>query len=216
MSAPALQVLIADPQYLIREGLKQILLRQARIQVAAEASNQKEMHAWLRLHRPDVVVMDYSANGGFRPDDVRRIRRDSPQSEVLLISSDLEKEKVLAALQYGAKGFLTKECDEQEITDAVQAVSQKEKFFCNKVLDIILDRPLEVETNGSACDPLKITEREIDVIRCMAEGLKAEEIARQLNLSKHTVYTHRKNIKRKLALKTGAEIVRYAVQAKLV
>ena len=215
MNGDKLKILIADPQYLIRVGLRQLLSSSDCWEVVGEVADRNSLYQWLEENHSDVVLLDYGWTGDFSPADVRRIRREQPDCEVVVISSDLEKEKVVKAQAYGAKGFLTKACDEEEIMGAIEAVAQKEKFFCNKVLNILLPRDTS-KIAGKPCDPTRISEREIEIIRCMAAGLKADEIARRLSLSKHTVYTHRKNIKRKLALRNAAEIVHYAVKANLV
>jgi len=209
------QILIADAQYLIRAGLKQLVDGREDLEVIAEVSDTQGLWEQLNTHQPHVVLMDYGWMGVFSPDDVKRIKQLWPQIEVVVISGDLEKKKINQALGYGAKGFLTKTCDADEILGAITAAAQGEQFLCNKILDIVLERK-NGQRQGNPCDPMNISAREIEIIRYMAAGLKADEIADALSLSKHTVYTHRKNIKRKLALNNAAEIVHFAVKANWV
>ena len=142
-------------------------------------------------------------------------RNLSPDSEVLIISSDINRTKVMTALQYGAKGFLTKECGEVEILGAIRATANAEKFFCNTVLDIVLDRQLS-EGDTEDCSPVKFTDREIEIISLMAQGANAQKIADTLSLSVHTIYTHRKNIRKKMGASTAAEVILYAIRTGLV
>jgi two-component system invasion response regulator UvrY len=208
-------IVIADPQLLAREGLKVLIAHRQNMQVVAEAETHSQLDEVLSAHRPDVLVMDYSASGVFSPGDVEHVKEMRPLAEILIISADLDKEKVKAAMGFGAKGFLTKDCGEMEILGALEATSRGEKFFCNKVLDIILERE-EVQTTAGPCDPVNFTERELEIVRLMAKGHNAQEIADILVLSVHTVYTHRKNIHKKLGVSNATEVVLHAIRSGLV
>ena len=205
-------VLIADAQYLIRTGLKALIAAQSDMEVVATATHSSELSHQLPAASAAIVLMDYSGESGFNPEDIGHIRRQYPDSQVVVISSDLQQGKVLRALSLGARGFLTKYCDDTEILEAVRAAAEGKKFFCQTVLDIILEKDEE----DSSCEPVQLSARELEVIRLMADGLKAQTIAQQLHLSVHTVYTHRKNILRKLGAQNAAEVIRYAYQARLV
>ena len=212
------KILIADSAYLVREGLKSVLSGQPAIQIAGEAAHRKELFRQLPLSRPDLVILDYhTPNQAFSIEDVREIKEISPETEVLIISSWLDKEKVMQVLRFGAKGFLLKECDETEIMGAIHAIGKDEKFFCGKVLDIILERQeAKQDQDGDACEPTNLTQRETEIVRLMAEGASTNTIADALSLSVHTVYTHRKNIMRKLGVKTASEVILYAINTALI
>lgn len=208
-------IIIADPQLLAREGLKVLIAHRPNMQVVAEADSHNQLDQVLTTHRPDVLVMDYSASDVFSPKDVEHVKDMRPLAEILIISSDLDKDKVKTAMGFGAKGFLTKDCGEMEILGALEATSRGEKFFCNKVLDIILERE-DVPSTAGPCDPVNFTGRELDIVRLMAKGHNAQEIADTLALSVHTVYTHRKNIHKKLGVSNATEVVLHAIRSGLV
>lgn len=210
-----INIILADPQLLVREGFKSLMAGKKNMRVVAEASDRGELSHALSEYRPDVLVMDYSAAGAFSPADVEIIKEARPLAEILIISADLDKVKVKQAMAFGAKGFLTKDCGEMEIFGALEATSRGEKFFCNKVLDIILERE-EPNPDKGPCDPVRFTEREIDIVRLMAKGQNAQEIANSLSLSVHTVYTHRKNIHKKLGVSNATEVVLHAIKSGLV
>ena len=109
--------------------------------------------------------------------------------------------------------FLTKECDETEILDAVMATAKNERFFCSKILNYILEKSFN---KSISCKPSPLSQREVEIVRLIAKGLIAKEIADRLNLSTHTVYTHRKNIMSKLKVKSASELVLYAVNNGIV
>jgi DNA-binding NarL/FixJ family response regulator len=208
-------IIIADPQLLAREGLKVLLANRPNMEVVAEAETRAQLDLVLSEHRPDVLAMDYSAGDVFSPQDIEHIKEARPLAEILIISSDLDKEKVKTAMRLGAKGFLTKDCGEMEILGALEATSRGEKFFCNKVLDIILERE-ELQPTTGPCDPVNFTARELDIVKLMVDGKNAQEIADKLALSVHTVYTHRKNIHKKLGVSNATEVVLHAIRSGLV
>ncbi|MFK7921947.1 MAG: LuxR C-terminal-related transcriptional regulator [Bacteroidia bacterium] len=207
-------ILIADNAFLVREGIKAVVADSKSIHVIGEARNEKELHLNVSQHKPDVVIIDYRAGKAFSTDSVRDLIERSPSTNVLVISSDLERRQVISVLEYGVLGFLLKECDEEEILGAIKAVAAGEKFFCSKVLDILLERTMNPAV--ADCAPTRLTQREIEVVKQMAEGVPAQEIAERLSLSVHTVYTHRKNIMRKLGASSASEVIRYAFQTALV
>ncbi|MEM6965044.1 MAG: response regulator transcription factor [Bacteroidota bacterium] len=104
---------------------------------------------------------------------------------------------------------MTKGCDEEEIINAIKATAKQERFFCNKILNFILEKSFAKSDDGTTTP---LTTREIEIVRLVVEGKIAKEIADELNLSTHTIYTHRKNIMNKLELKSTSELVLYAVE----
>lgn len=213
-----LSIVLADAAFLVREGIKAVTAAYAHLQVVGEARHSHELKTQLEQHQPDVVIIDYHAPGAFTVEDIRLIRSLSPDSGILVISSDLKRQDVFQVLEDGVQGFLLKECDHTEILGAIHAIAKNEKFFCGKVIDIILERRQQtVPANQSTnCEPTRLTERETEIVRLMAEGTGAQEIADQLSLSVHTIYTHRKNIMRKLGVTNAAEVILYAINASLV
>ena len=210
-------ILIADAAFLVRTGIKSVLAAFPHLRVIDEAIQGEQLRERLDVHRPQVIIMDYNAPHAFSLEDVRYVTEHAPESNVLVISSDLKREEVLQVLEYGVKGFLLKECDQTEIIGAINAVSRREKFFCGKVLDIIMERRSQsAPGSGEACLPTRLTERETEIVKLMAEGQSTQVIADTLSLSVHTIYTHRKNIMRKLGVTTAAEVILYAFNTSLV
>lgn len=204
----AISIILAEPHYLVREGLKAILKDISYLNIEQEAEDEGQLLSCLDPSRPQLVIFDYQ-EPGFSPETVKHIFKHNAKAQVLVISSGTDRSSILETLRHGAKGFLLKNCDKGEIVGAIHAVSRKEKFFCNKVLDILLER--EISPANEACEPTQLTERESEVVRLMAEGLSAQQIADQLFLSVHTIYTHRKNIMKKLKVSTAAEVILYGI-----
>ena len=119
-----------------------------------------------------------------------------------------------SVVEDGVNSFLTKSCNEEEIINAVKATAKGEKFFCHKIINFILEKSFQKEDDN--CEPTPLTPREIEIVRLVAQGKIAKEIASQLNLSTHTVYTHRKKIMKKLEFKHASDLVMYAISKGIV
>lgn len=196
-------------------GLKHLLSRNKGLEIIGESSNTDEMLAKVKTLHPDVLMFDYNNGDQFALSDITEVKKVSPSTKILVISSDENKENINKALEFGINSFLTKQCDKDEISSAIIASSKGEKFFCNKVLDIILEKHLSKDDEDD-CKPTELTVREIEVVKLIAEGNSSKEIADHLHLSPHTVYTHRKNVMRKLKIKSASELILYAVNTGII
>lgn len=206
-------LIIADAQLLAREGLKQVLSDFPEFVLLDVVDSEKTLLASIKKNMPDVIIIDYLHNSKFSVDTIRQIKQYNKKIQILIISSDSFKENILKVIEDGALGFLTKECDEEEIQAAIIATAQGQKFMCHKVVDIIIDNHIHKTED---CTPFNISSRESEIIKLTAKGWNAKTIADHLFLSTHTIYTHKKNIMKKLKLKSTSEIIVYAIQNKLV
>ena len=157
--------------------------------------------------------MDYSIPNFIEIDELSKINEISANTRLLVISNDRNKDNILKAIKSGATGYLSKECEKDEIINALFTIHKGEKFFCNKILDVILEK----ESNPSI-DSLSInlSDREIEVITLVTSGYSNKEVADKLFISIHTLYTHRKNIMRKLNFKSPVELVLFALDLGLI
>lgn len=209
-----IKVTIADAQLLIRIGLKKIISDTNHIVCIDEVDNASQLMESLEKNIPNVIIVDYLQPKHFDIQIIHTIRSQYPNIEFLVISSDSNKETILKSINDGVKGYLTKECDDEEIVNAIEAAASHQKFLCHKVIDIIIDKHLHKEDDN--CAALNISARESEIIKLTAKGWNAKTIADHLFLSTHTVYTHKKNIMKKLKLKSTSEIIVYAMQNNLV
>ncbi len=202
-------ILIADTHDLIRRGLRSLIQETAGFDVLHEADDAEDLRHIVTETRPGMVIMDHR-DSAFGLRSVRLIKELAPETPIIIISSEDNKAAISEVLELGVQSFLTKSCGEEEIADALRATARGEKFFCTRVIDFLLEKSF---ANGEEpdCSPTPLTARELDIVRLTARGLVAKEIASRLNLSTHTVYTHRKNIMKKLQLNSSSELVLYAV-----
>jgi DNA-binding NarL/FixJ family response regulator len=213
MDSPT-KIALADAQDLVRAGLKYILQDLQNIDISCEAASETELIECLSRTEVDIIILDYHHPDQFSVDSLPRIREVAPRSRMLIISADDDKSRIDQVLQFGVNAYLTKTCDEQEIKDAIRATHKDEKFFCTKVVDYLLERSYaKLDDN---CAPTPLSPREVEIVQLIAKGFIAKEIADLLSLSPHTVYTHRKNIMKKLQLSSSSELLMYAVNNGLV
>ena len=211
----AISVTIGDAEVLVRRGLKSILSEHDNIEVIGEAGNEEDLLVNLATTPPNVVILDYSQTDFFDHTTVLRVKEISPASEILIICSDDDKSRIYSVIENGVNSYLTKQCDEGEIIDALKALSKGEKFYCHKILDLLVKKSFPSKhMDPSEMTPL--TPREKEILSMVAEGKTAKEIAFDLSLSHHTVYTHRKNILKKLGMSSPTEMIVYAIENGLV
>ncbi|MGK0387989.1 MAG: DNA-binding NarL/FixJ family response regulator [Maribacter sp.] len=209
-----ISVAVADSQYLIRVGLMHLLNSRKEVNVVGEAANKNSLYRLLQSKQPDVLIFDYNKPDTFDKEDLEKVRNLSPKTGILIISADDNRQSIYDVLEKGVNSFLTKECDEDEIFKAIQATSRGEKFFCSKVLDFLLQKSFGTEPKG--CHAIPLTMREVEIVKLVAGGKTAKEISEEINISTHTIYTHRKNIMKKLKMNSTSELVLYAVRHGLV
>jgi DNA-binding NarL/FixJ family response regulator len=204
--------LIAEGNLLVREGLKAVLGREPDVKVVGEACTAAELEEKLQEAFPQVLVLDVPGSEAFQLADLTRARDLVPEVQVLVIASSCLKEEVLRVLELGVNGYLLKDCERAEIIAALRAVARGEKFICSKVLDVLLPqaRPHPVSEAAS------LSARETEIIRLIAEGNSTVAIADKLNLSRHTINSHRKSILRKLQIKSPVELIIKAMDLGIV
>ncbi len=209
-----IRILIADKQPLTAVGLETFLTDIQGLTVLGKVAQGENLGNVMEEHQPDLLIVDYNIPGYIGLDDIRNALTRSVKTNVLILSSDNNKASILDALQLGAKGYITKECSLEEVAMAVQSTSRGEKFFCHKILDIIMEKHFNTEPEN--CEPTILTTRETEILKLLANGQSTQTIADGLHLSPHTVQTHRKSIIKKLNIKSPTEFVIYAMDLGLI
>jgi len=208
-----IKVVIAETQYLIIEGLLSIFKRYNDISIVGVMVNKEDLFSNLHLLNPDIVVIDPLNLEDFRVDDISTLETVCPGTRILIITDINNSDTVRKIVETGAKGYLTKTCDEKEIIEAIYALLRGEKLFCHKVLNILLDGQ-KIEPDN--CEATLLSEREIEIIRLIANGHTTRQIADTLFRSFHTIGTHRKNIMKKLGINSTSELLVYAMNTGLI
>lgn len=200
-------VVIADTSFIVRKGLKSLIEETTQLEFIAEAVNVEDLVKIIIATNPNVLIVDHCCDDCFSIEIISKIKTDFPLLNVLVIAHEVNPIEIKKILNIGVKNFLLKDCSEREMLDAIIACSKGEKFFCQQIIDVLLDSQVSkpYETKG-------ITEREHEIITLLVKGNRPKEIADQLSISPLTVNTHKKNIYRKLGINHSFELAQYALK----
>jgi two-component system, NarL family, response regulator NreC len=208
-----IRILLADDHTVVRKGLRLLLESQPEFAVAAEAANGREAVALAEEHRPGVVVMDVAMPILNGIEAARQILAKLPQTAVVFLSMHSDESYVLRALKAGARAYLLKDSAEQDLINAVKAVSEGKAFFSPAISKMLVEDYMRSLAERNVEDSYELlTTREREVLQLLAEGKNNKDVAGILNLSLYTVETHRGNILQKLNLHSGAELILYAIR----
>lgn len=213
-----MQLLIADTSEISLIGLRTLFKEVSSVQVVGCARNMDELRTELDKQVVDVVLIDQAATA-FGEKSLKLIQLVSRRTKIVCITNDPASMAVRNAIKLGVRSYVKKDCDVQEIIDAVVLSGQGANFFCGQILDKLKTDEVDMEAvldEPLTCDPVTLSSREIEIIRLIVEGLSYTQIADRLHLSSHTVTTHRKNIMSKLGVNNTAALVMYAVKVGLV
>jgi DNA-binding NarL/FixJ family response regulator len=209
-----LRILIVDDHAVVRRGVRALLESQSHWEVAGEATTGREAVDAAKRLRPDIVVMDLSLPELNGLDAARQILKDSPGTEVLVLTMHHSEELARNALQAGARGYVLKSDADQNLIAAVESLRQHKPFLTSAVTEFVLDDYIR-HVDDTPRYP-EITHREREVIQLLAEGRSNKESAVALGVSVKTIEAHRANIMRKLHLRSASDLVRYAVRNNIV
>lgn len=214
-----ISVLIADKYYLSRAGLISLLNESSNFNAEYITDcNFDSLIEAIQARQPKILVIDFQSLQ-FSAKHLATITRKFKKLQILAITDYLAKSEMQAALDAGVRSYLLKECDKDEIIEALHATYNGERFLCGKVAYYLTSPETETtrpQMSQVSCEGLGITDREVEVIKLIAEGLSNKQIADKLCLSTHTVNTHRKNLMNKLRVNNTAGVLMFAVKNNLL
>jgi DNA-binding NarL/FixJ family response regulator len=216
-------VLLVDDQALLRMGFRLVIESEPDLEVVGEASDGRVALDQVAALAPDVVVMDVRMPGMDGIEATRRVVAEHPGTRVLVLTTFDVDEHAFAALRSGASGFLLKNARPHDLVEAIRTVAAGSSVVAPRVLRRMLDLfaphlPVGEQPANDGVDPRlrSLTPRELDVLRCVAEGLSNAEIAERLVLSSTTVKTHVGNLLAKLGVRDRVQAVIVAYESGLV
>ncbi|EAY27192.1 response regulator transcription factor [Microscilla marina] len=203
---------LIDDHALVRLGLKKILSRFDEIKILSDFSSAAEALEQLDHVKPDLVLCDISLPEMDGIEFTKKAKSKHPDLKVIMLSSHKEEFYVLKAVEAKADGFLHKDVLENELIEAIKRVNQGGNFYSQDISQIIINSFV----NGDKPSIPQLSAREKEVLHFLVEGLSNKEIADKLFISSKTVDNHRANILKKLNLKNNVQLVRFALEHKLV
>jgi len=206
----AVRILLVDDHQVLREGLRLLLEQEPEMEVVGEAGDGMMALRLVRELEPDIVIMDVNMEGMDGIDATRMISREQPNTKVLALSMFLRKTFVTEMIRSGAAGYLLKDNAFAEIVEAIRMIQTGEKYVCSKVAALLVDE--YVQNGQSTPSGTRLTRRELEVVRMLADGKTSKEIALVTQTSVKTVDACRRRIMQKLGINSVAELVKYAIR----
>jgi DNA-binding NarL/FixJ family response regulator len=200
-------IMIVDDHTLIRETWSFLLGKNENFDVVAECGDGERAIELARDKRPDVVLLDINMAPMSGFDVLKMIRKYSPGSKIIGVSMHSQPAYAKKMLRLGAKGYVTKNSPRQEMLEAISEVSNNRVYICQEVKNILSDQLLN--SDQVSPDINNLSDREMQIVRALKEGLSSKEIASGLNISLKTVEVHRHNILKKLKLKNTVSLINF-------
>jgi NarL family two-component system response regulator LiaR len=210
-----IRVVLADDHAVVRKGIREFLEEDKAIRVVAEASNGEEAVAAIARDQPDVAVLDLQMPRMNGLDATRRVKKDFPNTRVLILTAYDDDPYIFAALQAGASGYLLKTCSSDEIVRAVHAIAAGESALSPGIARKLVQRAAgNAPTREETVEPL--SDRELEVLGLAAKGMSNKQIGVALSISDRTVQGHLASIYAKVHVQTRTEAVLFALREKWI
>ena len=213
-----LRILVADDHEIVRQGLVSLLSEQSGWTVVNQASNGVEAVRLARESRPAVVVMDMTMPEMNGLDAARQIHTQLPNTEILILTAYESSELVREAVAAGARGVVLKNDAGNTLVQAIASLAEGKLYFSSKLVPLSQYEAFDqsVANDAAESEEPRLTPREREVVRLIAEGSSNKEIGTALGISVRTVETHRMNIMRKFGMQSVSELVRYAIRNRII
>lgn len=206
----SIKVLLAEDHAIVREGIHSLIEKQLDMQVVGEARDGLESVELTRRHKPDVVVMDVTMPNMNGIEAAAKIRDEVPEVKILALSVHDDREFVMDMVKAGVAGYLLKDCLVAELVSAIRTVAAGKSYLSPKIAAIVLDEHSTEQAGTLAKVVLK--ESEVEVLKLLADGKSAKEIAEGKNANIKTIEAKRRRIMEKLGIDNLADLVKYAIR----
>ncbi len=208
-----IRLVLADDHAILREGLKQILLKEGDLRIVADAADGHEVLKRVRELDFDVLVLDMSMPGKSGVELIKQVKSEKPKLRILVLTMHEEHQYAVRAIRAGASGYLTKEGASAQLVSAIRKVAGGGAYISAEVAEQLA---LNAMPGAQGAPHETLSDREFQVFRLIAEGKSVSDIAERLNLSVKTVSTHKSNLMQKMGMATAGELIRYALAHHLV
>lgn len=209
-----IKVLIIEDHLLFAEGVKSMFKPEDEIEIKAHTQNGNEVPSILENQEIDVILMDIDMPVMDGIATMELLDKKGYDIPILMLTMHKSLQKIRESLEKGAQGYILKDASKPELIEAIKATSERRNYFHTRINDQIFDYFRGKHRSKSVIDEL--SDREKEVVRCLANGMNSKAIADNLFISQHTVKTHRRNIMHKLNVKTSAELIRLAIEKGII
>lgn len=212
----AIKIVIADDHHILLDGLKAMLAKQSDINVAATYENGEHLLDELNKVKPDLALVDINMPGMKGPELTQKIKELNPSIQVITLSMYDDAVHIMEMIEAGVSGYLLKNVNDQELIDAIRQVHNGKMYFSSEVSEKITSLVMQQQKKLQEPEKPKLTGRELEILKLVADENSNAEIAEKLFISERTVETHRKNMLRKTNNKTIVGLIKYAMEEKLI
>jgi len=207
-----IKVLIADDHEILRYGISTYLASAENIEIVAEASAGDECIELFKETDPDVCLLDISMPGKDGVEITKAIRSIDEEVKILIFSMHIDKKILGKVLEAGINGYLLKNTEKADLLHGIESIAKGQQVFSDSISKMITQSFLEKGKIKNGTGPANITNRELEILQLIVEGLTSQQIAKELYISPRTVDTHRANLMEKLDINNTAGLVRYAFE----
>jgi len=212
----SISVFIVDDHKVFRQGIKSLIDYEEDIEVIGTAGSIKEFRENILKYDPNVILMDISLKDGEGPEVTKWIKDKKPACKVLIFSMHQEEKYVKKVLKSGANGYLLKDAGTEEMMKAIRTVHEGQTFYSYQIMQSIVKQLVDEKPNAKKLAGQKLTKRELQVLKLIADELSNKEIADTLFISTRTVDAHKRNLLEKLQAKNTAGLVKFAIRLGLI
>lgn len=210
------QILIADDHNIVRHGLRMILENEDDLEVVSETDNGLDAINIAKTIKPDIFIIDLFMPKMNGIETTQHILNKNPKALILILSMCAEKQMIIEALSAGAKGYLLKDCISTDLVLAIRNIFSGGIHLSQKIAGLLVEEFIYPKSNLQTGNQYKISPRQMEILRLIANGKNTKEIAFLLKVSSKTVETHRNNLMKGLNLKTIADLVKYAIREHII
>jgi DNA-binding NarL/FixJ family response regulator len=211
------KILIADDHAMVRDGVKNLIRQNKDLIVIGEAKSGNETLELYEQLQPDLLILDISMPDMNGMEVSRAILAKNPSANIVILSMYEDEDYISRCLEYGVKGYVVKNESGGELDYAIKSVLQGKNYFSRQAQDVIFKKYSQnVSRKKQQEDTVKLTKRELEIIRLISEGLTSQQMADKLFISHRTVETHRANLMKKIGVKNAVELVKKAQQLNLL
>lgn len=209
-------IILAEDHQLVRQGLRLLLEQASTFRLVAEASDGLEALHLTAKHRPDILLLDLMVPRLHGLEVTRQVRKESPETKVIILSMHADEPYVVEALRNGAAGYVLKDGTADELIKAVRDVASGKHYLSPALAERAINGYIHKPGQGDLDVYETLTNRERIVLQMAAEGHTSSEVAAKLFISPRTAETHRANLMRKLALRSQTDLVRFAIRKGII
>ena len=206
------RIVLADDHVLIRHGIKNIIAKEAQLQIVGEVGNGEELLSYLKNDLPELVILDISMPKINGVDLTRILKKSYPSVKILMLTMHKNKQFFYQAMSAGADGYLIKSDSDDELLLAINKIRSGRTYISPYLVDDFTDDVLKAYRNEEVTTFTGLTKREKQILSMVVEGHTSKDMAAKLNLSPRTIDHHRSNLLKKFKMKNSVDLVNYAVR----